>query len=147
MGQARRKQYSRQEFLQLHPYCCYCGAQATTTDHCPPRCLFENRVWPETFEFPCCGPCNSESRLDEQAVAAIAISQRMANSGTPKSNEMLRGVMNNSPDLVAEWTKNNRRMDQRKALAAYGERGEAMRQAGWGTINLGPISNTKCPRG
>lgn len=65
MGEARIKQYNRRQFLKEHPVCCYCGDAATTTDHCPPRSFFERRGWPEGYEFPACGPCNDEGRMNE----------------------------------------------------------------------------------
>ena len=71
MGEGKRRQYSRQHFLAENRYCAYCGAAATTTDHCPPRCFFKRRTWPETYEFPACEPCNDVSRLDEQALAVL----------------------------------------------------------------------------
>src|SRR6185437_15712623 len=70
-GQAKQKQYSRAQFLLRHPRCAYCGGVATTTDHCPPRSFFLGRVWPETYEFPACGPCNAEGRGDEQILAVL----------------------------------------------------------------------------
>src|SRR5271168_2886590 len=35
MGEAKVKRNRRQELLAAHPFCIYCGAPATTTDHCP----------------------------------------------------------------------------------------------------------------
>jgi hypothetical protein len=53
MGAATRH---RRAFLAKHRYCAFCGghATATTVEHCPPRALFQDRRWPESFEFPCC---------------------------------------------------------------------------------------------
>lgn len=62
-----------QEFLKLHPFCCFCGGivPATTRDHVPPRIAFHNKDWPEGFEFPACKQCNSSTRLLDQEFALL----------------------------------------------------------------------------
>src|SRR5690606_1349923 len=42
-----------------------------TVEHCPPRALFQYRVWPDGFEFPCCLECNSGSSDDDLIVALL----------------------------------------------------------------------------
>jgi hypothetical protein len=71
MGEAKAKISKKAEFLLRHPECIYCGAPATTVDHCPPRCFFAGKHGPEGYEFPACQPCNSGARLDEQALSVL----------------------------------------------------------------------------
>lgn len=54
-------------------YCIFCGGvvSATTVDHCPPRSVFINREWPESFVFPACETCNSESREAENLLGFL----------------------------------------------------------------------------
>jgi hypothetical protein len=68
MGQQRRR---LQEFLAAHPTCCFCGGgmPATTRDHIPPRSVFSNRRWPESYQFPACFACNNGSARDDAVVA------------------------------------------------------------------------------
>lgn len=70
MGQRRER---RARFFRDNPYCCFCGGDvaATTEDHQPARLLFRGRVWPEGFVFPACDPCNSASRMSENAIGLL----------------------------------------------------------------------------
>jgi hypothetical protein len=71
MGVAKNK---LQRFLLEHPKCAFCGgmAPATTREHCPPRSMFENRHWPEGFEFPACEQCNAGSSNDDLLIAFLS---------------------------------------------------------------------------
>jgi len=71
MGDRARR---RREFLKKHPLCCFCGGTtpATTIDHVPSRQLFNNKGWPEGYEFPACELCNGAARDAEQVVAMLA---------------------------------------------------------------------------
>lgn len=64
----------RKKFMQEHPYCAFCGGgeAAVTIEHCPPRSLFQNREWPEGFEFPSCEACNSGTSNHDVLIAMIA---------------------------------------------------------------------------
>jgi hypothetical protein len=64
----------RKQFLSRNPVCAFCGgsSHATTVEHCPPRALFQNRQWPEGFEFPACQACNQGSDDDDLVVAMLA---------------------------------------------------------------------------
>ena len=105
MGEAKRKLSKTQELLKEHPWCIYCGAQATTTDHCPPKSFFKSRHWPDTYEFPACEPCNSGARLDEQALAVLIRSDLPEHGKETERAEwekLAQGVKNNQPGIVAE---------------------------------------------
>lgn len=53
----------RKKFLAANPICAFCGgvSASTTIEHCPPRAMFQDRQWPEGFEFPSCERCNRDS--------------------------------------------------------------------------------------
>jgi hypothetical protein len=46
--------------------CVYCGGQAITRDHVPPRCLLERPYPPNLPTVPSCSSCNAGFSLDEQ---------------------------------------------------------------------------------
>jgi hypothetical protein len=71
MGSATRH---RQAFLQNHSMCAFCGGStpSSTIEHCPPRAMFQNRQWPEGFEFPACQTCNHDSTNDDLLIAMLA---------------------------------------------------------------------------
>lgn len=101
MGQKSRK---RREFLQRHPICCFCGghAPAVEIDHFPSRSLFQDKQWPEGYEFPACESCNDASREDEAIVALL--SRLYPDSSTQSSRaeivKYMRGVARNFPGLL-----------------------------------------------
>ena len=149
MGEARRKQYNRKRFLFAHPRCVYCGALSTTTDHCPPRCFFESRVWPETYEFPACEACNAGARFDEQALAILVraeLSEIRKEPGQSEWERLVSGVRNNQPAILAEWQDTSRSGIKRALREAFGSQGDDMRHRGWGTISLGPLSREAIDR-
>ncbi|ALO44889.1 hypothetical protein [Pseudohongiella spirulinae] len=71
MGSKKQK---REKFLAEHPICCFCGggSEAEEPDHIPSRAIFDDRQWPEGFEFPACVRCNRATRYDEEIVAFIS---------------------------------------------------------------------------
>jgi hypothetical protein len=150
MGQAKIKQRNRERFLLQHPFCVYCGAVATTTDHCPPRCFFDQRHWPETYEFPACAPCNEEARYDEQALAVLARiqlrDQHDKEPGLTEWKKLLDGVRNNQPELLIEWGDVSASKRKRVFREMFGPQGDYMRSAGWGAMNLGPLSRAAIDR-
>lgn len=132
------------EFLVRHPRCIYCGGKATTEDHCPPRCFFLDRQWPEGYSFPACQTCNAEARLDEQALGVL-VRINLDGDDLPgaKRDEFLRlikGTENNCPAIVQEWTSGTRNDVRRILNRNFGEMGDDMRRAGYGAINLGPLT-------
>lgn len=149
MGDAKRKQYNRKEFLLEHRWCVYCGAPAVTTDHCPPRCFFEGRQWPETYEFPACSACNAEARLDEQALAVL-IRPRLTLDKDPSSRRewesLVQGVKNNQPAVLQEWQSFSPSRKKRTLRAVFGAKGDQMRSEGWGAVNIGPLTGAMIER-
>jgi hypothetical protein len=81
------KKQKKINFLTKHPVCCFCGGEtpATEPDHIPSRVLFDNRQWPEGYEFPACVACNRETRHDEQIVAML--SRAYPDTNTPESKK------------------------------------------------------------
>jgi hypothetical protein len=110
---ADRKQI-RQQFFQRHPRCCFCGGNepATTEDHQPARSLFDERKWPEGYNFPACSKCNEASRPYENVFALLV---RMAPgsdaSGVQKAEfqKLLEASANNFPGLLQRMTANDKR--------------------------------------
>jgi hypothetical protein len=139
MGEAKLKQYSQQNFLREHPWCCYCGAPATTVDHCPPRALFENRRWPIGHDFPCCLSCNQAGRRSEQiAVALLRTSLRKATEDQIWQRT-IQSLKVNRPEIIAEWREFSRNDQRRLFREKFGtEMGDALRRMQYGIIALGP---------
>ena len=71
MGAATRH---RRKFLAEHPTCAFCGGCRTsqTIEHCPPRAMFQHRLWPEGFEFPACEACNHGTNNHDLLIAMFA---------------------------------------------------------------------------
>ncbi len=69
MSKIRRKQ-----FFLANPKCVFCGGHtiATTIEHCPPKSMFDNKEWPEGFEFPSCSKCNHGTSDHDLIVAWMA---------------------------------------------------------------------------
>jgi hypothetical protein len=138
MGQAKTKQYNRDRFLLEHSVCCYCGDKATTTDHCPPRSLFERRDWPEGYEFPACDFCNDEGRLNELVIACLyRMSITRKDNYPDESKKLIRGLINNRPDIAAEWLSESRNWQRAKLRESFGDLGDEMRRLGYGVAKLG----------
>ncbi|HEX4172370.1 MAG TPA: hypothetical protein VHY82_07825 [Acetobacteraceae bacterium] len=131
----------RQGFLLGHLRCAYCGGPATTTDHCPARCCFRGRQWPEGYEFPACEPCNQAGRLDEQVLAVFFCVKLNQEGSTAEWQALMRGTANNQRAILDEWLGMSRNQQRSSLRQAFGMDGDAMRRAGWGSINLGPLSH------
>jgi hypothetical protein len=71
MGQSKRR---KDAIFQKQSTCIFCGGSslATTIEHCPPRAMFQEKVWPEGFEFPACSTCNNGSSDQDLLVAMLA---------------------------------------------------------------------------
>jgi hypothetical protein len=68
--------------------------------------MFQNRQWPEKFEFPCCSPCNYETSNEDQIVSMISRFDPMyVDDG--ESVKYMTGVHNNNPGLLAKMMPSN----------------------------------------
>ncbi|MGB8843761.1 MAG: hypothetical protein WCC64_22135 [Aliidongia sp.] len=152
MGEAKRKAVRNAEFLRQHPRCVYCGGPPNTIDHCPPRCFFLQRQWPETFEFPACSDCNTSASLDEMAVAFLVrekLSEPMNNIDFEELKRLANGVRSNCPDLYAEWLQLGQLGPvgkKRVFREMFGEYGDVMRREKYGLLNIGELSHLTIQR-
>lgn len=73
----------RQQFLKKHTFCAFCGGavRATTIEHCPPRAMFQDRHWPQGFEFPSCALCNNGTDDHDLLIAMFARMDPIENKG------------------------------------------------------------------
>src|SRR5262249_10314418 len=101
-----RSSSRRKEFLRKHPLCCFCGGVAPSEepDHVPSRVLFDNREWPEGYEFPACVLCNRASRHHEQVIAMLSRIFPDAQSPEEKRevHARIQAVANNFPEILIE---------------------------------------------
>jgi hypothetical protein len=118
MGEAKRSAVARSAklkvFLKLHPYCCFCGglAAAENIDHVPARSIFNNRQWPESYEFPACKRCNRATSGDEEVIAILsrlALSEQDNSSAElDRFRRLLRSMRERRPELLAEMWVDSR---------------------------------------
>ena len=112
----------RKEFLAKHPVCCFCGGvrPAEEPDHVPSRVLFDDRQWPEGFEFPACVKCNRATRHDEQVVAMLSriYPDPTTEKGRAETYERIRAAAHNYPEILEEMRPTARQL--RKASEKYG---------------------------
>ena len=100
------KSQRKKDFLSKHPTCYFCGGEtpAAEPDHIPSRVLFDNRQWPEGYEFPACVLCNRATRHDEQVVAMLSRTYPDATTpeGKKEVEERIRAVAHNYPEIIQE---------------------------------------------
>ncbi len=98
-----RKPSKKTRFLEQHPFCCFCGGGTGSEeiDHLPSRACFDNRHFPDGFEFPACRACNASTKDDEQVVALLsrAASRPDAAAIPHEIGRYVAGVANNSPSV------------------------------------------------
>lgn len=115
------KSAHKKKFLAAHPICCFCGGQtnAAGPDHVPARVFFENRQWPEGFEFPACVQCNQATRHDEQVVAMLSwiYPDPSTEKGKTAVHERIRAVYENYPAVLIEMQPKVRQL--RNAVKKY----------------------------
>ena len=103
MGDATKR---RKAILSKCPYCIFCGGNvpATTIEHCPPRSFFQNKQWPEGFEFPSCEDCNHGTSDDDLLVAMLGRLDPFTERGDldGRHNGLMRAVSNQFPDLFTK---------------------------------------------
>jgi hypothetical protein len=99
-------------FLERHPRCCFCGDQATTRDHIPPKAVFAGKVWPEGYEFPGCLSCNNGSSQIDQIFALLArMSVADRHVDVDEFTKYRIGVRNNRPDALPRVTESEAELD------------------------------------
>ena len=140
MGEKRRKLNSNKRYLLSNPKCAYCGADASTVDHCPPRCFFFERQWPEGHIVPSCEQCNTSSSLDEQSLAVLFRSRFQDDASSKEALELsklMQGVINNQPKITAEWSSMLSATQQKRALRrVFGKAGDQLRYQGYGAVPI-----------
>lgn len=97
---------NRAAFFERQPLCIFCGGkqQATTKEHCPPRALFQGKLWPEGFEFPACNACNNGTGDDDVVVALIGRMDPFHNGGNKDGRVvgLMKNVNQQHPGLLNE---------------------------------------------
>lgn len=73
-----------------------------TVEHCPPRAVFQERAWPEGFEFPACSSCNHGSADDDLLISFLARTDPFSDAGDGDGHmrEIIRSVHQQFPHLV-----------------------------------------------
>jgi hypothetical protein len=103
MGAATRH---RKAFLLVHRICAFCGGNtpATTIEHCPPRVMFQNKQWPEGFEFPACQACNQGSSNDDLLIGMLARMDPFEDKGNldGRAPGILAGVHQQFPGIFGK---------------------------------------------
>jgi hypothetical protein len=110
---------SKKEFFDANPRCIFCGnrSAAEERDHQPGRNLFDERVWPEGYEFPTCVPCNRATANDELLVDTFARFTSCLDSRETMQdvNARFKRLFDQFPDLTwaLRMTDNQRRRIRR----------------------------------
>jgi hypothetical protein len=73
-------------------------------------------------------------------LARIKLADDDKEPGRSEWNKLFRAVLNNQPEIVAEWRDTTARERRRYFRDAYGPDGDQLRWAGFGTLKLGPLS-------
>src|SRR5439155_11052078 len=66
--------------------------------------------------------------------------------GRSEWNKLFKGVLNNQPEIVAEWRDTTASRQKRFFRDVFGPHGDAIRWAGYGAINLGPVTRAAVHR-
>lgn len=136
MGSATRH---RQAFLKQNSQCAFCGGavRATTIEHCPPRSMFQERKWPEGFEFPACERCNSGTSDHDLLIAFLARSDPFEDKGNQDGalNGLVVQVNRQFPGLLGKMILSA--SDARKANREVGVTPDSgMTHQDTGVVNL-----------
>lgn len=54
------------ENKELLPACCYCGREATTREHVPPKAIFTKPLPSDLITIPCCIKCNTDGSVNDE---------------------------------------------------------------------------------
>ncbi len=146
----RKKLTGRALVLKENPFCIYCGSEVGptgTTDHCPPRCFFIDRHWPETFEFSCFRKCNDIARKDEAALAVLVrIRVGQSDMALQEWQRLADALRINQPQYIQEWFSLKRNEVRRSLRDSFGGAGDTMRSSGWSVLNIGPLTDALIER-
>lgn len=132
MGSATRH---RKAFLQRHSICAFCGGinRSSTIEHCPPRAMFQNKEWPEGFEFPACNSCNGGTSNHDSIIAMLARMDPFENKGDldGKHTGLMQNVNRQFPGLLQKMMLSA--SEARKSNKKYGvtpSKGQTQQEAG-----------------
>ena len=111
-------------FFAQHPVCCFCGdTPSEEIDHLPSRACFDNRNYPDGFEFPTCRACNESTSNAEQVVALF--SRALANPDAPpipdEIGRYMAGVANNNADVFTEMARAEATLGEDHHIFALGD--------------------------
>lgn len=111
---------------------------AVTKEHCPPRSLFQNREWPEGFEFPACNACNHGTSDQDVLIAFLGRIDPFQGTGNldGKTNGLMRNAHAQHPGLLREMFSMSP-TESRKAARKLGIKpplGLTYQQAGIATV-------------
>ncbi len=117
------KKTRTQRMVELHPLCIFCGGRnaTTTTEHCPPRAMFDNKAWPEGFEFPACAGCNGGSSDDDLIAAFLSYL-----SPDAQGEQLKKGQ-----GLMLRFAQQRRQLLHSMFETSVTERRQKAREVGW----------------
>ena len=120
-----RKSRKKSRFLEQHTLCCFCGGSTTSEeiDHLPSRSCFDNRCFPDGFEFPACHTCNASTKEEEQAVALLSRvhSHPDAPAIPAEIGRYTAGVANNNPDVIVSMISETASISGREGVFRLGD--------------------------
>jgi hypothetical protein len=99
MGKIRRK-----IFFSANPFCIFCGGSepATTIEHCPPKAMFDQKRWPEGYEFAACAACNSGSSDQDLLISWMARNnyQDLSSEGNSQTLGLFKMAHRQNPGMI-----------------------------------------------
>lgn len=120
-----RKARQWASFVEKHPQCCFCGGATPTEEkeHLPSRACFDDRAYPDGFEFPTCRTCNASTSQDEQVVAML--SRSLSHPSAPASKAevatYMAGTRNNSRPEFMEMSVGMTRLPSGDGILGIGD--------------------------
>ena len=141
MGIAKRTSKRKTDFLNQHPFCCFCGGEkpATTIDHVPSKQMFRLKRRPAGLEFPACEQCNHSTGPHELVAALMS---RLTENSSAKAGEEKELIK-----LITAVDKNRHGLLQ-EMIPSWQQEYDVFTlnhpeiQQGWGALNAGgPMLN------
>src|SRR5262245_39466576 len=90
------------DFIKANPFCAFCGAPSVTAEHCPPKAMFQNKQWPEGFQFPACDACNAGTRDHDLVFAMLARIDPVTGDRDGKAAGMMKRALKRNPGMFAK---------------------------------------------